>query len=100
MRDTPQLAEWAEWIVGDFYADQFDLSARGLAPHTAWSLMPEVEVTQKLRALGVSDRAIRVFVTLVSAMDRARDATRLWHAGLGPQIPSPRSRIHRGERPI
>ena len=77
MRDTPQLAEW---IVGDFYADQFDLSARGLAPHTAWSLMPEVEVTQKLCALGTSDRAIRVFVTLVSAMDRARDATLLWRA--------------------
>ena len=77
MLDTRGLAEL---IAGDFYNDGFDLSARGVAPHSAWSLMPEVEVTQKLRDLGASDRAIRVFLTLVSAMDRARDATRLWRA--------------------
>lgn len=77
MPDTPRLAES---IADDFYNDRFDLSARGLAPHTAWSLMPEVEVTQKLRTLGASDRTICIFLTLVSAMDRARDATRLWRA--------------------
>ena len=76
----PDTTELAELIAGDFYNDRFDLSARGMAPRTAWSLMPEVEVTQKLRGLGASRRAIRVFLTLVSAMDRARDATRLWRA--------------------
>ena len=76
----PDTTELAELIAGDFYNDRFDLSARGMAPRTAWSLMPEVEVTQKLRVLGASGRAIRVFLTLVSAMDRARDATRLWRA--------------------
>ena len=73
--DTPQLAEL---IADDFYNDRFDLSARGLAPRTAWSLMPEVEATERIRILGASEPAIRVFLTLVSAMDRARDATRLW----------------------
>ncbi len=75
--DTLRLAEL---IAGDFYNDRFDLSARGLAPHTAWSLMPEVEATERLRALGTSDRTVRVFLTLISAMDRARDATRLWRS--------------------
>ena len=79
MLDTTGLAEL---IAGDFYNDGFDLSARGVAPDTAWSLMPEVEVTQKLRDLGASDWDIRVFLTLVSAMDRARDATRLWRAAV------------------
>ena len=79
MPDTTGLAEL---IAGDFYNDRFDLSARRMVPHTAWSVMPEVEVTQKLRGLGASDRAIRVFLTLVSAMDRARDATRLWRASV------------------
>ena len=78
--DMPDTTRLAELIAGDFYNNRFDLSARGMAPHTAWSLMPEVEVTQKLRGLSASDRAIRVFLTLVSAMDRARDATRLWRA--------------------
>ena len=78
----PDTTELAELIAGDFYNDRFDLSARGMAPRTAWSLMPEVEVTQKLRGLSASDRDIRVFLTLVSAMDRARDATRLWRAAV------------------
>ena len=77
LSDTPRLAEL---IAGDFYDDRFDLSARGLAPRTAWSLMPEVEATERIRILGASEPAIRVFLTLVSAMDRARDATRLWRA--------------------
>lgn len=73
--DTLRLAES---IAGDFYSDRFDLSARGLAPRTAWSLMPEVEATERIHILGASESAIRVFLTLVSAMDRARDAMRLW----------------------
>ena len=75
LSDTPRLAEF---ITADFYNDRFDLSARGLAPRTAWSLMPEVEATERIRIFGVSEPSIRVFLTLVSAMDRARDATRLW----------------------
>ena len=77
MTYIPRLAEL---IARDFYDDRLKLSTRGLAPHIAWSLMPEVEVTQKLRSRGASDGTLRVFLTLVSAMDRARDATRLWRA--------------------
>ena len=75
--DTQRLAEL---IAGDFYNGRFDLSARGMEPRKAWSLMPEVEATERIRTLGASEPAIRVFLTLVSAMDRARDAMRLWGA--------------------
>ena len=43
--------------------------------------MPEVQSAQRLRALETPERDIRQFLTFVSAMDRARDSTRLWHAG-------------------
>ena len=76
-------AKLAETIAGDFYNDRFSRSGRRLVAGTAWSLMPEVEAVQQLRALGKSDLSIRVFLTLVSAMDRARDATMLWRAGVG-----------------
>ena len=79
----PDSIQLAETIAGDFYDDRFDLSRRGLPAGTTWSFMPEVEAVQRLRALGASKRIIRVFLTLVSAMDRARDATRLWRAGVG-----------------
>ena len=78
----PDATQLAETIAGDFYNDRFDLSRRGLPAGTTWSLMPEVEAVQQLGALGASKRITRVFLTLVSAMDRARDATRLWHAGV------------------
>ena len=75
-------ARLAEIIANDFYEGHFDLSARGMASGDMWSRMPEVECVQQLRALGVSDRTVRLFVTFASAMDRARDSTRLWRAGV------------------
>ncbi len=74
-------AQIAETITDDFYNDRFDLSGRGLFKSTAWSLMPEVEAERQLSSFGVSGRSIRIFMTLISAMDRARDATSLWRAG-------------------
>ena len=47
---------------------------------TAWSRMPEVECVQQLRAFGTPDREVRLFLTFVSAMDRARDAGRLFES--------------------
>ena len=79
----PDSSQLAETIAGDFYNGRFDLSGRGLAAGTAWSLMPEVEAVRQLRAFGASNQITRVFLTLVSAMDRARDATRLWRASVG-----------------
>ena len=71
----------AEEIAGDFYEGGLDLAARGAATTTGWSTMPEVAVTDELRRGGASERTIRQFLTFVSAMDRARDASKLWRAG-------------------
>lgn len=78
----PDAARLAEMIAGDFYDGRLDLSARGMAPGAAWLQMPEVECVRQLRSFGKPDRLVRLFLTFVSAMDRARDATRLWRAGV------------------
>ena len=90
----PDTARLAEMIARDFYDDGLDLSARDMASGTAWSRMPGVECVQQLRAFGTPDRSVRLFVTFVSAMNRARDATVLWRAGvklfeLHPEIFNP-----------
>ena len=71
----------AEEIAGDFYEGGLDLAGRGAATTAVWSTMPEVAITDELRRGGTSERSIRQFLTFVSAMDRARDACRLWSAG-------------------
>ena len=78
---TPHAARLAKLIAEDFYDDRLDFSARGGADGPLWSRMPEVECAGRLRGLGASDRTVRLYLTFVSAMDRARDATRLWRAG-------------------
>ena len=70
----------AEMLASDFYGDHLDLSSRGAAAGSPWSQMPEVECARKLRELGATERSVRLFLTFVSAMDRARDAVRLWQA--------------------
>jgi hypothetical protein len=40
--------------------------------------MPEVAVADRLRAAGADDVAVRLVLTFTAAMDRARDADRLW----------------------
>ena len=96
----------AKLIADDFYGDGLDLASRGMAPSQPWLDMPEVEIVHRLRAagaefetgddsallhsvrsskhirfLGGTDRAARLFLTFIAAMDRARDATQLWNAG-------------------
>ena len=80
--DIRHAAVVAEAIASDFYNDRLDLSARDVAPGSTWSRMPEVECVTRLRNTGASPRTIRLFLTFVAAMDRARDATRLWNSGL------------------
>ena len=80
--DTPRAATVAEAIASDFYDDQLDLSARDVAPGSTWSRLPEVECVECLRGSGASHRAVRLFLTFIAAMDRARDATRLWNNGV------------------
>ena len=81
MNDSPvsRAARLAEMIAGDFYNDRFDLSARGGAQGGAWARMPEVLAVDRA---GLSGRTARLFLTFIAAMDRARDAMRLWMAGV------------------
>lgn len=75
-------SELAATIANDFYKGRLDLSARGVE-HAGWSDMPEVKAVSGL-ADGVdgqgsqSRRTVRRFLTFTSAMDRARDAGKLW----------------------
>ena len=80
--DIRHAAAMAEAIAGDFYSDRLDLSARDMAPGSTWSRMPEVECVTRLRDSGASDPTVRLFLTFMAAMDRARDATRLWNNGV------------------
>ena len=53
-----------------------------MEPSNAWLQMPEVACVEQLRASGESARNVRLFLTFITAMDRARDANRLWCDGL------------------
>ena len=77
-----RAARLAEQLASDFYDDRLDLSARGVVTASAWSRMPEVECAERLRDSGASDRTVRLFLTFIAAVDRARNAMRLWNDGL------------------
>jgi len=64
-------------ISDAFYGERLDLSARQ-APGQGWAAMPEVAQAQRLREHGASPAEVRFFITFTAAMDRARDAGRLW----------------------
>lgn len=97
----------AKLIADDFYGGGLDLASRGMAPDQPWLEMPEVKSVNRLtasgadletgqgstllqsvgsvkhvRSLGGTQRAARLFLTFIAAMDRARDATQLWNAGV------------------
>lgn len=67
-------------IAGSFYGDGLDLSDREEAASGTWCEMPEVGAVRRLRDLDAADRKVRLFLTFVSAVDRMRDANRLWAA--------------------
>lgn len=58
-----------------------DLSTRPDAPLAGWQSMPEIKAAARLRRGGASDPEVRVFCTLMLALDRARDAGVLWERG-------------------
>lgn len=93
MSGTPRLAAL---IADDFYANQLDLSSRRAHPDSAtWDSMPEVEATRQLRNRGTADDAVRRFLTFIAALDRARNSTALWRAGVAlfgshPEVFDPR----------
>lgn len=75
-------AQLVHMIANDFYDGRLDLSERNIALDSEWSKLPEVKCMEQLRASGASDRTVRLFITFIAAMERARDSTRLWHAGI------------------
>ena len=75
-----RTARLAELIADSFYGDRLDLSASDEATAGTWFEMPEVGAVRRLRDLQASDREVRLFLTFVSAVDRMRDASRLWRA--------------------
>ena len=75
-----KTARLAELIADSFYGDGLDMSARDEATAGTWFEMPEVGAVRRLRDLQASDREVRLFLTFVSAVDRMRDASRLWRA--------------------
>lgn len=79
---TAAMTGIARTITEDFHHGAFDLSARGGAPPPSWESMPEVVALRGLQALAATPREVRTFMTLLAAMDRARDADLLWRNGV------------------
>jgi hypothetical protein len=69
----------ARSITNAFATGAFDLAQRPGAPVPGWAGMPEVAVAGRLREAGATDADVRLFLTFTAAMDRARNADRLWN---------------------
>lgn len=76
------IGNLARLLSEDFDAGRLDLSARPGAPVPGWAGMPEFVAVERLKELGADGPAIRLFLTFVAALDRARDADRLWRAAI------------------
>jgi len=80
--DGLRVRRLASLITRDFQSGSFDLSQRRDAPTPGWSALPEFVAASALRERGAGSAEIRRFCTFVAAMDRARDADRLWQRGV------------------
>jgi hypothetical protein len=65
-------------ITSAFYEGALDLSQRAGAPQPGWRSMPECRAVEALRASGADGRNVRLFLTFVAVLNRARDADRLF----------------------
>lgn len=65
-----------------FQRGALDLGGRPGAPPPGWEGLPEVRAAGELTAAGASPAEVRLVLTLVAALDRARDADRLWSAAV------------------
>jgi hypothetical protein len=71
----------ARRITAVFCHSGMDLSTRAGAPAAGWAGMPELAAAARIREHGASAVEVRLLLTFLAAMDRARDADRLWRNG-------------------
>jgi hypothetical protein len=76
----PKGVGLAHRLTKAFMAGDFDLSQRPQTAPVGWHGLPEVPAAAAVRGTGASEPQVRLFLTFTSAMDRARDAERLWQA--------------------
>lgn len=76
-----RVARVTQSLSRAFMDGLLDLSARPNAPSPTWESMPEFVAARALRGSGATPRQLRVFMTFMAAMDRAREADRLWRKG-------------------
>jgi hypothetical protein len=67
-------------ISAAFTRGELDFALRPAAPIPGWDAMPECVAAERVRRAGGSSADIRLVITFTAAMDRARDADRLWSA--------------------
>jgi hypothetical protein len=70
----------ASEITEVFMDGTLDLSKRPGAPLPDWEGMPELVAAARLGKAGASQTELRLVATFTAAMDRARDADRLWRS--------------------
>jgi hypothetical protein len=73
----------AKKITTAFSRGEFRLKKPGAPISTGWHAMPEIFLTEELRAWGADDVAVRHFITFTATLDRSRDADALWKASTG-----------------
>ncbi len=94
-----QASQIARLVAEDFFRGTLDLASRNM-PAEAGAVNPRppsgaghdsradspslhsVRTAQRIRSLGGNDRVVRLFLTFICAMNRARDAAQLWGAGM------------------
>jgi hypothetical protein len=64
--------------LSEIFAGGSFVSERADAPPASWEALPECVAARALRDRGASDINVRLLLTFTAAMDRARDAERLW----------------------
>lgn len=75
-----RVREIVQQLTEEFSNGALDLSSRTDAPICGWEGIPEIKMAEELRPQGITDIELRIILTLGVAMDRARDADRLWDA--------------------
>lgn len=75
-----EICNITEKLTTDFTNGDFDLSARPKEVRADWCGMPEYRAVIELKNYKVDSLSLRIFLTLVSALDWNQDSDRLWKA--------------------